>query len=228
MASVDEILKKARAEIGTKENPAGSNKVKYNTWFYGREVQGAAYPWCCAFICWLFKDEPKLITKTASCSTLATWFKKNNQWFSKPQPGDLVFYNFHTPGKIADHIGIVESVNTNGTITAIEGNTSVTSDDNGGSVMRRQRKAKIVGYGRPKYTSDKITNTTRKTLLIGSRGADVVYLKKRLTSMGFGNLELENDIYTKGTADAVQYIQVTNNLTPDRICGPKTWEVIDK
>lgn len=44
----------AQAEVGTTEWPADSNKVKYNTWFYGKEVSGPAYPWCAAFVCWVF------------------------------------------------------------------------------------------------------------------------------------------------------------------------------
>ena len=28
---------------------------KYNTAFYGREVSGRAYPWCMAFIWWVFR-----------------------------------------------------------------------------------------------------------------------------------------------------------------------------
>ena len=36
-------------------------------------------------------------------------------------------------------------------IETIEGNTSVSSDDNGGAVMVRQRTSNIVGYGRPAY-----------------------------------------------------------------------------
>lgn len=81
---------------------------------------------------------------------------------------------------------------------------------------------------KPIVTKTETTKPKRATLTIGSRGEDVVYLKKRLTSMGFGNLSLENDIYTKGVADAVQYFQVTHSLTPDRICGAKTWEALEK
>lgn len=51
-----DILKKAEGEVGIKEVPANSNNVKYNTWYYGHPVQGASYPWCAAFISWLFAD----------------------------------------------------------------------------------------------------------------------------------------------------------------------------
>ena len=44
------VLAIAAWQVGVLESPAGSNKVKYNTAFYGREVSGNAYPWCMAFI----------------------------------------------------------------------------------------------------------------------------------------------------------------------------------
>ena len=39
-----QIVEIAAKEIGTKESPANSNKVKYNTWYYGHKVSGSAYP----------------------------------------------------------------------------------------------------------------------------------------------------------------------------------------
>lgn len=44
MATAKEIVEKAASQIGTVEKPANSNKVKYNTWYYGRVVQGGAFP----------------------------------------------------------------------------------------------------------------------------------------------------------------------------------------
>ena len=40
------IISMAASQIGIKEQPANSNKVKYNTEYYGHEVSGSAYPWC--------------------------------------------------------------------------------------------------------------------------------------------------------------------------------------
>ena len=54
MAGAEKLLEIARAELGTKESPANSNRVKYNAWYYGREVSGAAYPWCMVFVQWCF------------------------------------------------------------------------------------------------------------------------------------------------------------------------------
>jgi len=149
--TVKEVIDIAKGELGTVENPPNSNKVKYNTWFYGREVQGADYPWCCVFICWLFRNEPKLIKKTASCMDLYNWFKKNGQLVKNPQAGDIAFFKFNTNSRFTNHTGLVISVD--GIVkNTIEGNTSTTSQDNGGKVMQRNRYSNIIGYGRPKYS----------------------------------------------------------------------------
>ena len=59
-----------------------------------------------------------------------------------PQPGDIVLYDWQRDG-VADHVGLFERWIAGGEgieFTAVEGNTSVSSDSNGGAVMRRTRK----------------------------------------------------------------------------------------
>ena len=78
MAAASEVLELARRELGTREEPYGSNRVKYNTDYYGREVSGGAYPWCCVFLWWLFRkaEAAELFYdggRTASCGTLMAW-----------------------------------------------------------------------------------------------------------------------------------------------------------
>lgn len=150
MATVEKVLSIIRTELGVKESPANSNKVKYNTWFYGRAVSGAAYPWCMAFVQWVFAQAgAKLPYLTASCSALLNWYRENRpaSVVKTPLPGDIIIYNF-------GHTGIVESVGK-GTITAIEGNTSpgtAGSQSNGGMVCRRTRNTSTVtAYIRPDY-----------------------------------------------------------------------------
>lgn len=64
--TADMVIATAKSQVGVKESPKNSNKVKYNEWFYGRNI--SAY-WCCTFICWVFahvqepKVKPKPITK---------------------------------------------------------------------------------------------------------------------------------------------------------------------
>ena len=160
--TVKKILEIAKKEIGVTEYPANSNKVKYNTAYYGREVFGAAYPWCCAFIWWLFQQAgaKELFYgggKIASCTMLMNYYKKQKQFkTSNPLPGDLVFFNFDKNAADAEHIGIVESVN-GGIVITIEGNTGTTNDANGGAVMRRERRASVIlGYATPAYDEEKV------------------------------------------------------------------------
>lgn len=148
------LLSTAQEQIGTKESPANSNNVKYNTWYYGKAVSGSAYPWCMAFVQWCFNQVGmRLPLMTASCSALLNWYKKNRPEciVMSPTPGDIVIYNF-------GHTGIVESAGKN-TITAIEGNTSSGnsgSQSNGGGVFRRKRAVSLVtAYIRP-YPEEEI------------------------------------------------------------------------
>jgi len=153
MTTVEDILKTAISEVGVTEYPPNSNKVKYNTAFYGAEVSGSAYPWCCAFVWWVFaQHDPCLIKKTASCQDLGNWFNSQGRWHSDPEIGDVVFFHFNTNERWTNHVGIVKSIKGN-VIETIEGNTSISSDDNGGAVMIRQRTSNIVGYGRPDYAT---------------------------------------------------------------------------
>lgn len=154
--TADKVLMVARGELGVKETPAGSNRVKYNTAYYGREVKGSAYPWCCAFVWWVFREAgaAKLFYgggKTAYCPTLLTFHKARR--VTDYQPGDVVFFNF-SGGRAAKHVGICESYDGL-YITTIDGNTGTDNEANGGAVMRRKRAKKfVVGAYRPEYEED--------------------------------------------------------------------------
>ena len=155
MATAEKILEIARSQIGTRESPANSDNVKYNTVYYGREVSGK-YPWCAVFVWWVFREAgaPELYYgggETAYCPTLMSFHKK--QAVTDYRPGDIVFFNFSGRSS-AGHVGICES--WDGTyITTIDGNTGSASEDNGGAVLRRRRHKKfIVGAYRPEYQED--------------------------------------------------------------------------
>lgn len=153
MAAAERVLEIARAELGVKEEPAGSNRVKYNTWFYDREVSGASYPWCAVFVQWCFCQAGVLLpARTASCGALMNAAREAGQWVTKDcRPGDVVIYDFPGGGR-TDHCGIVEQVRGDG-VTSIEGNTSAYgSQSNGGAVCRRTRPyAQIIGAVRPDF-----------------------------------------------------------------------------
>ena len=155
MATAEKILEIARSQIGTRESPANSDNVKYNTVYYGREVSGK-FPWCAVFVWWVFREAGASDLyyggdKTAYCPTLMFFHKK--QKVTNYRPGDIVFFNFSGRSS-AGHVGICES--WDGTyITTIDGNTGSASEDNGGAVLRRRRHKKfIVGAYRPEYQED--------------------------------------------------------------------------
>lgn len=155
MARASDVVRVAAAEVGVTESPANSNCVKYNDWYYGRLVRGAAYPWCAAFVSWVLAQAGAgaLAARSASCPAIKSDAQRRGIYHSGAAgiaPGDLVLYQFDRDSD-PDHIGIVERVQQDAVI-AIEGNTSLTSNDNGGAVMRRMRsKGLVMGYVRPAY-----------------------------------------------------------------------------
>ena len=158
MATANELLAIARKQLGICESPPGSNNVRYNTWYYGREVMGSAYPWCMVFVQWVFAQAGvKLPVRTASCGALMNAAKAAGCWVTAGfKPGDVVIYNF--PGGAAtDHCGIVETELPDYGVQAVEGNTSQSgSQSNGGMVCRKNRPGKyIVGAVRPVFDKEK-------------------------------------------------------------------------
>lgn len=215
-----QIIDLAKKEIGTKESPPDSNNVKYNTWYYGHEVQGNAYPWCATFISWLFKAEQGLCKKTASCVDMLDWFEKRGQTVKIPQPGDIVFFKYSTNARRTNHVGIVVSYDGK-IINTIEGNTSAKgSQDNGGMVMQKNRYSNIVAYARPKYKTNTI-NDKKPVLKLGSKGDWVTIAQGRLVVNGYP--VAVDGIYGPKTMEAVKQYQKANGLLSDGVVGPATW-----
>ena len=93
--TADMVIATAKAELGTKESPKNSNKVKYNRWFYGSNKSAF---WCCTFVCWLFahveeikpiekpKDKygyalPNPTLKKGSCGTRVKELQRFLNWY---------------------------------------------------------------------------------------------------------------------------------------------------
>lgn len=149
----DAILYIAESQIGVTEAPANSNTVKYNTWYYGKSVSGSAYPWCMAFVQWVFNQAGFNLYKTASCSALKEQYQKAGKWVTSGYKiGDIVMFDFSGKKTKTEHVGIVKAINKDGSLVTIEGNTGTGDDVNGGAVMQRQRALKYVsGACRPDY-----------------------------------------------------------------------------
>lgn len=150
------IIDIATSEIGTKEYPPGSNRVKYNTWLYDKEVSGKAYAWCGAFVSWVFNEAGiNLGTIDYRKGYAGTNYALNNvhKWGKKIEhkdalPGDIAFFDWDKNGRW-DHTGIFCKHLGNGIFECIEGNTAIGNDSNGGSVMKRQRRYSVSQFVRP-------------------------------------------------------------------------------
>lgn len=143
------IISVAKSQIGVKEEPY--NNVKYNTWFYGKEVCEAQkgqtrYAWCVVFLAWCADraDVPQsVIPKIGSVSGLKSFFVNQGRYYSgseyTPKAGDIVFFK-------ESHAGIVVSVE-DGKVTVVEGNYS----DSVAKTTYDLGSSKMTGFGSPKY-----------------------------------------------------------------------------
>ena len=187
-ATAKDLIAVARTQIGTKECPAGSNRVKYNTAYYGREVSGKAYPWCAVFIWWCcVQAGVDLPVRTASCTALMNAAKKAGMWVTSDyQPGDIAIYDWGGD-KVPDHCGIITQALPNGYL-CIEGNTSTSNDSNGGAVMERTRPAKsILGAVRTVYAvvlPEAVQWAVDNGIMQGNTGGDLM-LDNALTRRQF-------------------------------------------
>ena len=149
------VLFAAASQIGVTESPTSSNRVKYNTAYYGRAVSGKSYPWCVTYLWWVFRQAGLGLYRTASCTAFVEHYRRKSPervLKGDYRPGDIVFFDFTGKRAKTVHVGIVERVGADGTLTTIEGNTGTLSDANGGAVMRRTRKPGLVTCGvRPSY-----------------------------------------------------------------------------
>ena len=156
--SAEKILTIARGEVGTAASDV--KRCKYNTWYYGAEVSGTGYDWCEVFVQWVFCKagaSSLLYTKTANCGYAAKAFRDKGRLVTSGfKKGDVVFFHWNSerselvPGTyVSHHVGIIESVNSDGTLTTIEGNTGSSSN---GAVLRQRRPLSVVSCaGRPAY-----------------------------------------------------------------------------
>lgn len=139
------ILDAARAELGTLES--GENRgaaLKYPNHF-GR----GAEPWCADFASYVMQKAGGEMNDPY-CPSIVNELKRDGNWKgrSNPQPGDLVLFDWDGD-RVADHIGLVEKVNADGTIATIEGNTENPQTGREGVWRRTRSMSTILGFGNP-------------------------------------------------------------------------------
>lgn len=157
------VLDIAGQEVGYREGPNNLNKYSAA---YGEPHSS----WCGYFTRWVMEQAGMTITYDGANGTEpsavftpngAIQYHALGRWTGRngiPLPGDLAFFDFQGSENIGgnvDHVGFVHSLNADGTVNTIEGNTIGTDNGNqaaGGGVWRKIRKRSvIVGFGRPLY-----------------------------------------------------------------------------
>jgi hypothetical protein len=136
-------LEIAITQLGVVEVPKGSNRgpeVDEYIKSVGLNPTGK-YSWCMAFVYWchekaaLSLGAPNPMLKTGG--VMMQYNKRKDTNGNKtPMPGDVFIMDY---GKGLGHTGIVESVNTDGTVSTIEGNTNDEGSREGYEVCRRKR-----------------------------------------------------------------------------------------
>jgi hypothetical protein len=236
------IIEVARKELGTIEGPK-DNETKY-----GAFTKANFLPWCGSYVMWCAAQAGVKIPNTVSTVAGAAAFKKMGTWFEadcgqSPQPGDILYFDF--PGDGVDrisHVGICAGIESDGVVTALEGNTSSKksgSQRNGGEVCEQTRAYKsnkkkvmvsIVGWGRPNYKGNEVqaevpaseTPVFPGQLRPGAQGESVKIVQKAL------GLKADGD-YGPATRKAVIAFQDNHDIVDSNgIVGPKTWAELIK
>ncbi|MFJ3309954.1 peptidoglycan-binding protein [Streptomyces sp. NPDC086549] len=217
MGTAQGMIAAARKLLGTAEHPPGSNRNLVTSWY------GFSGPWCDMSISYEAAHSGNLsavMGKYALTTAHARAFQAHGRWhygLGGVRAGDVVFFDWSGGRSISgiDHVGLVEAVHSNGTITTLEGNTS-------DAFRRRLRNsACVVGYGRPAYDGAAPLPSHDGILRLGSTGKAVKALQKNLDTVQHAGLTVDGQ-FGPATDKALRTFQSRNHLTVDGQYGPHT------
>ena len=148
-----ELIDKAAFYVGVVEEAGKPNGGPNIAEFLASVGLAEGHPWCSAFVSYCIQSLADVYnikpTIFITGHVMTMWNKSPASCRSiKPAPGFLVLWR--KEGTTSGHIGIVESVEEDGTFSTIEGNTSDGQGMNrdGDGVWRKKRH--IHGYGNMK------------------------------------------------------------------------------
>ena len=123
-SSGNAIVAAAESQVGATEQPPGSNDGPQIA-TYRSAVAGAqaGEPWCAYFASWAAAQAGTPLGPNGqglgSVSEIASWASSTGKLLpasAAPAPGDFILFG-------GEHVGIVESLNADGSLTTIEGNS---------------------------------------------------------------------------------------------------------
>jgi CHAP domain len=119
------IVNAALPEVGVSEQPPGSNDSPRIAQYRQATAGSGVGPWCAYFASWACRQAGVPLGDHGQgfgrVDDVYAWAQRTGRAIpngagAHPQPGDLIVWD--------EHIGIVQSVDANGTIHTIEGNSS--------------------------------------------------------------------------------------------------------
>jgi hypothetical protein len=120
------IVNLAQQEVGVQEQPPGANDSPRIAQYRQATAGSGVGPWCAYFTSWAAREAGVPLGDNGQgfgrVDDVYAWAQKagkaipNTGTDVKPQAGDLIVWD--------EHIGVVDSVGTDGTINTIEGNSS--------------------------------------------------------------------------------------------------------
>lgn len=220
-SQADVLLSVMRARLGMRGRPNVATQ-----WYaagHGSEYLAAA--WCDMFLSWAASRAgcAAQVGEFALCQSHLNWFKRMGLAGTAPRKGAIVFFDWDNDNW-ADHVGVVEAVNRDGSITTIEGNA-------GDEVKRKVRfSTDVQGYGYPAYLSADNPPYPGKILMLGSKGLIVREAQKRLIKLGYPLARYGADgVYGVETVREVKAFQrvarsKNSKVEIDGRIGPITWK----
>ena len=119
------VLNAVRGEVGQAEQPPGSNDSPRIAQYRQATAGSGVGPWCAYFTSWAARSAGVPLGDSGQgfgrVDDVYAWAQRAGKAVPngpgvQPQPGDLIVWD--------EHIGVVESVGADGTISTIEGNSS--------------------------------------------------------------------------------------------------------
>lgn len=187
--------------------------------------QSTSGDWCCLFascvvVGWAGAKLEGLPSTWCPSARVAATSAGREVPLSEARAGDVAYFEW-TGNENADHVGIVESY-AGGVLTTIDGNVS----NRVGRRSRTARNWRKVWVVRPRYAEEKGEDLyIPKTISKGSTGNEVVMLQAILNMRAGAGIRLDAE-FGDYTAKKVGEWQKAHGLSPDMVCGPKTWPTL--
>lgn len=161
--TADAIVANAVSQIGYYEADDGSTK-------YGKAFGNAQMTWDLAFILWCAGEAgipASVIPNYLMYESLRSYYQSNGLYkVSKshgssyiPKTGDIVFYSLTSSVSSVTHVGLVETVTSNGGFTAVEGDFKSKVD----RATYKYSDKYVIGFASPNYSASSASGKTYKT-----------------------------------------------------------------